>query len=195
MIVESYGASLDASSAVYGGGYLRSTTEGNPQIKPEKKTEYEAGADLRFFNNKVSLSGTYYTNKTTGAIFPVQVPASTGFLNRNDNAGVISNKGVEADLGITWYKSANGKLSISSNLTWSNNKNKVVSLQGTQEIGLAGFASVISAAIPGHALVHSGEQGMHSTGKAAICLTPMDSPLWLRTHLSWAIPIPIGSEA
>ena len=152
VLTESYGSSIDASAAIYGGGYLRSQTEGNPNIKPETKTEYEGGADLRFFNNRISLSGTYYSNKTTGALLPVQVPATTGYTNQYSNAGTIQNRGVEADLGITWYKSSNGNLSISSNFTWSTNKNKVISLGGVQQVSLDGFTSVVSSAVVGHAL-------------------------------------------
>lgn len=151
-IGEAFGSTLDASSPLYGGGYIRSTLKGNPNIKPERKREYEAGADLRLFANKISLSGTWYYNKTTGAIFAVAVPASSGFTTINDNAAEIENKGVEADLGINWYKSSNGSLNISSNLTWSKNKNKVLSLKGTKQFGLNGFTSVVSSAVPGYAL-------------------------------------------
>ena len=152
VIGEAFGSTLDASSPLYGGGYLRSTLKGNPDIKPERKKEYELGFDLRLFSNKVSLSGTYYSNKTTGAIFGVAVPATTGFLTINDNAAEIENHGVEADLGITWFKSVNGNWNISSNLNWSKNKNKVLSLKGTKQFGLAGFASILSSAVPGYGL-------------------------------------------
>jgi TonB-linked SusC/RagA family outer membrane protein len=151
-IAEAFGSSLDASSAVYGGGYLRSTLKGNPDIQPERKKEFELGLDLRFLNNRISLSGTWYHNKTSGAIFGVQVPATTGFITINDNAAEIRNNGVEGDLGINWYKSKDGNFSIVSNLTWSTNKNKVLSLKGTKQFGLAGFASVVSSAVPGQAL-------------------------------------------
>jgi TonB-linked SusC/RagA family outer membrane protein len=152
VIAEGFGSTLDASSPVYGGGYLRNTLKGNPNIKPERKKEYELGVDLRFFSNKVSFSGTYYSNKTTGAIFGVSVPSTTGFQTINDNAAELENHGVEADLGITWFKTANGIWNISTSLTWSKNKNKVLSLKGTKQFGLAGFASVISSAVPGYAL-------------------------------------------
>ncbi len=152
VIGESYGPTLDASSSVYGGGYLRSTLKGNPNLEPERKKEYEAGLDLRLFSDKVSLSGTYYTNKTTGAILPVQVPATTGFLNTTANAASIQNRGVETDLGINWLRSRNGGLSISTNINWSKNDNKVLSLNGTKQIGLSGFTGVISSAVPGYGL-------------------------------------------
>ena len=63
------------------------------QAAIEIKNEVEVGSDLRFFNNKVSLSATYYSNKTKDVILSVQVPSSTGYDNKLANIGTIENKG------------------------------------------------------------------------------------------------------
>lgn len=147
---ESYGPTIDASSDTYGGGYLRSTLKGNPDIKPERKSEYELGLDLRFLSDRISLSGTYYKNKTTGAIFGVQVPATTGFTTQNNNAATLQNKGWEADMGINWLKKAD--FTFTTNVNWSRNRNKVLSLVGTKSFFLNGFTGVSSRAVEGQAL-------------------------------------------
>lgn len=150
-ITESYGPTLDASAQTYGGGgYGRSSVQGNENLEPERKKEFEVGADLRFVNNKVSLSGTYYKNKTVGAIFSVQVPATTGYTNTNANAAEIENKGVELDLGINWLRSKD--LSVTTNLVASKNKNKVVSLKGVKSFFLNGYTGQSSRAVEGYAL-------------------------------------------
>lgn len=149
-IGESYGSGLDASSPVYGGGYLRSSLRGNTKIKPERKTEFEVGTDLRFLKDKLRLSGTYYTNKTVDAIFGVQVPATTGYTQINDNAAEISNKGFEIDLGVDWLKK--GDFSWNTALNMSKNKNKVLSLKGVTSFFLAGFAGTSSRAVEGQPL-------------------------------------------
>ena len=152
-IIESYGPSLDASSPAYGGGYIRNTLKGNPDLAPERKKELEGGLDLRFLDNRLSLSATVYGNKTTGAILPVQVAATTGFQNTNSNAASIQNRGTELDFGFNWFKQkSNDKLQITTNIIWSQNKNKVLSLNGTKQIGLSGFTGVISSAVPGYGL-------------------------------------------
>ena len=151
IVTESYGPALDASSATYGGGgYSRSTIKGNPNLEPERKKELEFGTDLRFANNKVSLSATYYSNKTEGAIFAVQVPATTGFTNTNDNAAEIENKGFELDLGVNWLRKTD--LSISTSIIGSTNKNKVVSLKGVESYYLNGFTGTSSRAVEGQPL-------------------------------------------
>lgn len=143
-----WGEALDAS--YYGGSLYRSTVQGNPDIKPERKTEYEVGFDARFLNNKLSLSGTYYQNVTTGAIFAVDVPASTGFSSKWDNAATISNKGLEFDAKLDVVDTRNFKWNLYGNLT--RNRNNVDDLKGVQSIFLAGFTGASSRAVEGHAL-------------------------------------------
>lgn len=150
VVTESWGPALDASSATYGGGFARSAVKGNPDLKPERKSEFEIGADLRFFDNRLSLSGTYYQNKTKGAIFAVQVPASTGYTNTNGNAAEIENKGFEFDLGMNWIKKRD--FSFTTNVIFSRNKNKVLDLRGVESFFLNGFTGGSSRAVAGHAL-------------------------------------------
>lgn len=151
VVGESYGPSLDASSSTYGGGgYGRSNVKGNPDIEPERKKEFEVGADLRFAKDRVSLSTTYYQNKTEGAIFAVQVPATTGYTNTNANAAELENKGFEADLGINWFR--NKDFSLNTTIVASTNKNKVISLKGVESYYLNGFTGTSSRAVEGQPL-------------------------------------------
>jgi len=149
-ITESYGSALDGSSATYGGGYLRSTVQGNPDLKPERKKEFEVGTDLRFFNDKLNLSGTFYSNKTVDAIFAIAVPGTTGYLSRNANAASLQNRGVELDLSSTWIKTKD--FSWTTAINWSKNKNKVTELKGVKSFFLNGFAGTSSRAVEGYAL-------------------------------------------
>lgn len=147
---ESWGGGLDAASGTYGGGFQRSAVQGNPGLKAEIKTEIEVGTDLRFWNDKITLSGTYYTNKTKDAILSVQVPSSTGFDNKLGNIGTIENKGVELELGATWVRTKD--LKINSTAIFSKNKNKVVDMGETKSVFLAGFTGSSSRAVEGQAL-------------------------------------------
>jgi TonB-linked SusC/RagA family outer membrane protein len=147
---ESWGAVLDASSTTYGGGYSRSSVQGNPDIRPEIKTEMELGSDLRFFNNRLSVSATYYSNKTKDVILSVQVPSSTGYDNKLDNIGTIQNKGIELDVNGLVYN-ANG-FKINSGFIFSKNTNKVVDMGGSKSVFLNGFTGCSSRAVEGYAL-------------------------------------------
>ncbi len=144
-IVGSWGESLNP--AEYGGGFARSSEAGNANLKVERTTEYEVGADLRFFNDRIDLSLTRYITETEDAILGVDRAPSSGFSTQLANAGAIENKGFEADLSIEMIRSQEFSWVINGN--WSKNINKVTSLAGANELGLAGFTSATSSAIVG----------------------------------------------
>jgi TonB-linked SusC/RagA family outer membrane protein len=143
-----WGAILDASQ--FGGALQRSTVQGNPDIVPEKKTEFEVGADLRFLRDMLSLNATYYQNKVEGAIFAVDVPASTGYSSQWENAATMSNKGFELDLSGSIINSKDFNWRISMN--FSKNKNMVDDLKEVKSIFLNGFTGTSSRAVEGYAL-------------------------------------------
>lgn len=72
----------------------RDNTKMNDQLKPEIATSYEAGLDMKFFDNRLGFDFTYYYMKTKNQIMkvPAAAPWSGG---QYVNAGLISNQGVE----------------------------------------------------------------------------------------------------
>ena len=149
-LIEGYGPALDASA--YGGGYLRDVTRGNNLLKPERKTEVETGLDLRFLQDRITLSATYYSNKTTDAILAVSQPYTTGYSAQYQNAATLTNKGIELQLDGGIIKTADFSFNLAGN--FSQNRNLVTDLAGVQSVFLNGFGgnSVNSVAIQGHQL-------------------------------------------
>jgi len=76
-------------------------TIGNKNLGPETTQSVEFGTDLRFFNNKLSFDLAYYRSKSIGQIVSVPVAYSSGYDHILLNAGVITNNGFEAQVGIT----------------------------------------------------------------------------------------------
>jgi len=146
--VEGYGPSLDA--AAFGGSYARNNTRRNPKLRPERKREVEAGLDLRFLQDRISFSATYYQNKTTDAIFNVPVSPSSGYLFETANAATLENKGLELDLNATVVKTPNFTWNVGGN--WTRNRNKVLDLAGTESLFLNGFTGTSSRAVKGQPL-------------------------------------------
>ena len=143
-----WGDFLDA--AFYGGGYEQSSLQGNPLIRPERKTEWEIGTDLRFFNDRFKFSFTYYENYIKDLLFNVLVAPATGFLTRYDNAAEMENKGIEfdGDFNIIKVKDFNFNLIFNFN----RNRNLVTKLTGTESLGLAGFTNAGTRAVVGQPL-------------------------------------------
>ena len=146
---DGWGGALDPS--LYGSGtYIQSVNKGNAYLKPERKEEFEIGTDLRFFDNKLSAGFTYYKNKTVDALINIPQAASTGFDNLYANAGSIQNKGVELDIAYNFLRKKDWDAAV--NLNWTQNKNKVLSLNGAGSINLGGTAGISSRAVEGYAL-------------------------------------------
>ncbi|MDI9357766.1 MAG: SusC/RagA family TonB-linked outer membrane protein [Phycisphaerales bacterium] len=149
----SFGVGFDSRAPGFGGigGYGRSNSSGNANIVPEKKAEIEVGADLRWWNDRLVTSFTYYRNETTGAILPVTLAPSSGYSSIQSNAGNIRNQGYEVDVTANWINNKNWH--FSTEVLWSRNRNKVLSLKGTNTVYLNGFAGELtSIAATGYAL-------------------------------------------
>lgn len=142
---ESWGPGLDAGA--FTGAFIRGPIQGNNALKPERKKEFEVGTDLRFFNNRVTLNATYYTNETTDAIFELPVPASSGFTFKTANAATLENRGIELELDGQVINTNDFTWNIGGN--WTRNRNKVTDLRGVESLFLAGFTGVSSRAVEG----------------------------------------------
>jgi TonB-linked SusC/RagA family outer membrane protein len=72
---------------------------GNKDLKPERSKAIEIGLNAGFLNERLTLSLTYFNQKTDDALFPKQFPPSAGFVNPQlVNIGRLSNKGLELEL-------------------------------------------------------------------------------------------------
>ncbi len=134
----------------FGGGFQFDERLGNPNLKPEIKTEYEAGIDLRFFKNRVSLSTTYYQNETTDVLLDIAIPPSLGFSEIYGNGATIENEGFEVELKYDFIKNKDWKASAAIN--FSTNENLVSKLEGGGVVNFTVGSSIQSVAIEGQPL-------------------------------------------
>jgi len=96
---------------------------GNPDLKPERGTELEAGFEAGFFN-RLSLDFTYYTRRTKDAILSQQIAPSSGFAGTQTvNIGETSNKGFEIAARLQALTTDNFAWDIGANI--STNKDRV----------------------------------------------------------------------
>jgi TonB-linked SusC/RagA family outer membrane protein len=134
---------------LFGGGFRVDNNLGNADLAPEIKTEFEVGTDLRFLDNKLSFSFTYYQNQIEGILLNVNLTPSSGYSTQYGNFGAMENKGIEMDLGYTILQKDDWDITTSIN--WSRNENLVTDLFGTESIVLGG-GEVASAAVQGYPL-------------------------------------------
>jgi hypothetical protein len=74
---------------------LAGLLNGNPDIKPERQTEFEGGIDATLFNSRASLALTLYQKTIDDVILHVTTAPSLGFDVDIRNGGSIRNRGVE----------------------------------------------------------------------------------------------------
>ena len=105
---------------------LTISSYGNPNLKAETGSEWEAGLEASLFDSRAGLELTYYNKSTRDALISVPDPRSTGFTGSHlINVGEISNKGVELLLTVTPLYSS--KFNWDASLSFSANKNELVS--------------------------------------------------------------------
>jgi len=135
---------------LFGGGFRLDNNLGNPNLEPEIKTEWELGTDLRFLNDDLTFSFTYYNNKIDGILLDVDLTRSTGYATQYGNFGSMKNNGLELDL--SWNAVQKEDLNVTTSINWSRNRNEVTDLFGTETINLSPGASVSSRAVVGYPL-------------------------------------------
>jgi TonB dependent receptor-like, beta-barrel len=99
---------------------------GNQELKPELSSEFEAGTDLRFFDNRIGLDFSYYNKVTTDLIWPAPLASSSGYSSKIINLGKITNKGIEVLLNLTPVKKSHFQWDMT--FTFSRNRNLLIEL-------------------------------------------------------------------
>lgn len=98
----------------------------NANLKPERTTSYEVGADLRFFKDRLNLDFTYYNALTSDQIISLPIPISSGYEQQVVNGGEVRTTGVEMILGLTPILTNDFRWS--STFNFSTNKSVIESL-------------------------------------------------------------------
>lgn len=113
----------------------------DPNIRPEFVTTTEFGAQLGFFNDRITLEGSYYVAKTSDLITRGNNSNTSGNLNLLTNIGDLENKGFEIDLGLTPVKTKDFRWDIKTN--YSSSKTKIIALaNGVPNVNLLSTSEV-----------------------------------------------------
>ncbi len=111
---------------IYSNTFTSSAVLFNPNLKPEITASYEAGLDLRLFNNRLSTDIAVYRNNSRNQILAIPLDPTSGYSNALVNAGLIESDGVEVQLKGTPISKA--KFRWNTTLNWSRNRSYVKEL-------------------------------------------------------------------
>lgn len=89
---------------------------GNPDLKPERSTEWEFGADVGLFQDRASVEATFWTRTVEDALVDRQFVPSGGFMNRQlANIGQLDAHGLELGINALAYQSRNFAINLFAN--------------------------------------------------------------------------------
>lgn len=104
----------------------------NPNLAWESTQSFDVGLDLGLFKDRINLVADYYHKTTSDLLLNVAIPQSSGFSTILLNAGKVQNHGLELSLNTKNIESDN--FNWSTTINYSTNKNKVVDMNGTDNI-------------------------------------------------------------
>lgn len=139
-------------------GYLglttltRPTVKMNADLKPERTSSIELGFEFAMFNNRFYGDFTYYNIESKDLIMDVPVPQSTGYSYFRENVGLMTNKGIELQLGVIPVKLNDFTWDLS--LNFAKNKNELVEL--TEDLESLAFSTTNAGNIIAQATVGGG---------------------------------------
>jgi TonB-linked SusC/RagA family outer membrane protein len=134
------------------GFYELSGRLGNPDLKPEKTTEFEIGTEGNLFSNRITFDLSLYHRRTNDLIVnSLPLDPSTGYTVKAVNALDLVNKGIELTLGFVPVQTADFKWNF--NYTFTKNDNEVVELMdGYDRLDISNPYGILFSAAKGKPL-------------------------------------------
>ena len=138
-----WGASIGRMPTGLGMGYKPSNIP-NTAIRWESQEQWNVGLDLGFFQDRLNLIVDAYIKRSNDMLMSMQLPSYMGTTGNGSsvlgapkgNYGSIENRGIEITLDGHPFV---GKFQWDSNFQISFNRNKLLSLEGTQNASLVGY--------------------------------------------------------
>ena len=101
----------------------------NSNVRSELIKSWEAGFDVRFFQNRLGLDFAWYKTNATRQLLNLPLDPFAGYSSRKVNAGNIQNEGLEISLNGDIFRSVNPQgFSWSATAQFSLNRNKIIDL-------------------------------------------------------------------
>lgn len=123
-----------SSNAYYNGSYiqtLKPAKNANPNLRWERKHEWNVGVDYGFLNDRIYGTIDWYNRKTLDLLWDYSVPCPPYiYSSMTANAGSIRNTGIE--IGVTGIVFENKDFGWTTSVNYSHNRNILLSLSNDQ---------------------------------------------------------------
>lgn len=88
----------------------------------ETTTSTDIGVDMNFFNNRLRFTADYYWKQTKDMLLSIQIPYIMGYADPKTNAGKMSTKGLDIELG---WNDKIGQVTYGVSVNFSDFKSKI----------------------------------------------------------------------
>lgn len=109
-----------------GGGVRNDFWTANPNLRSERTESVEIGAELRFFDNRLTIDGAVYQQKTYNQLIAPRISQASGGIFAYLNGGTVQNQGLEIAVNAVPVRTNDFRWSVGFNFT--RNISKVVEL-------------------------------------------------------------------
>lgn len=109
------------------------------RLKWEKTKQTDVGVDVSLFNGRLTFTADWYNKDITDLLYKYDAPFYMGGGSYDRNMGKLNNRGVELSIG--GLPVSNSDFSWTSYLTFSLNRNKVVGLDGLDNVQVSNIGS------------------------------------------------------
>lgn len=99
---------------------------GNSDLQWETSEQFDLGADVRLFENRLNVAADFYVKNTRDLLMFKKISQTSGFGDIQTNAGSIRNTGIELSVSGTPIRTQNFEWTIGANITY--NKNQITDL-------------------------------------------------------------------
>jgi TonB-linked SusC/RagA family outer membrane protein len=111
-------------------GNVIATNLGNSKLKWETTEQFDAGIDLGFLKQRITITADIYKKTTKDLLLRAALPQTSGFATAIKNIGSIQNQGLELTLNTENIKTKDFTWSSSFNISF--NESKVLALSDNQ---------------------------------------------------------------
>lgn len=118
---------------------------GDRNLKWETTSQFDVGADIGLFDNRISILADYYIKNTSDLLVGISIPSSSGYPNRFTNVGEIQNKGFEFEIS---SQNLIGTFKWNTSLNMGFNRNRIISLPGGTLYGGIGNLNIAQEGLP-----------------------------------------------
>ncbi len=153
----------------------RPTSVANDNLTWETAAQFDIGADIGLWNDRLTLTADYYNRTTSDLLFDLPLPPYSGFPSVLSNVGKVENKGFEFSVA---SRNLVGEFKWNSDFNISFNKNKVLELPDGNDVfagsrpghlvGISGSTQILREGYPVGSFWGYEYDGVYQTGDTFI---------------------------